>query len=517
MRTLVRLMLGRVTAPSRQYPRRTPGHLRRLPLAATRCAPAGRRTAGSGRAHPAVRAAVAVTVLRSRPSRRATSWWCRTAPRAPPRWLRRSVQSRQVRTSGRDPGPKGGLPGEVGEPFLAGRGECETGAEVEQVVGDECVPYLPRATRCPGSMVSRTAAGVGVRRRENGSPSGHRRLPAGTGPRRRGPAAPEPRRATARRQRWSAAVPGRSSHPGGRRPSGTARSPRSRRRERSAPTRGTPGRRRRFRWRSAGRCGEQAQQHPERVRPGRSGGGPSDQDGAGERDARTQDEPAREPLAGEQAGQQGDQVRTDVHQHRGGAGVQQAFSGVQGEVVGGPPASRSTRRTPHASVRESSRTDITRATVAVTDRACPTTPVDVPRSSAVGTIVGASTTRSDWEPRPASTRGRRRDVRRARSGVAGAVVVASAVRVPLVLLGHLLAGLDRRRGDRLHRVDRGAHLRRRAVRRTARCVRGRGGLAACDRRRGLRRGVLLEPRRRHPRGRCRSPVRPSRWRSPCRS
>src|SRR5690606_15668563 len=64
-------------------------------------------------------------------------------------------------------------------------------------------------------------------------------------------------------------------------------------------------------------------------------------------------------------------------------------------------------RTPRASARDMSATDVRTDAAAVTDLAWPTVPTEAPSSPATATSVGESTTRSAWDAIVASTSGRR--------------------------------------------------------------------------------------------------------------
>src|SRR3954451_6642657 len=59
----------------------------------------------------------------------------------------------------------------------------------------------------------------------------------------------------------------------------------------------------------------------------------ADDDGAGERDCAPGDQRAREALAQEQSGEQGDEDGADVDEHRGSARVDAVLGGVEDDVV----------------------------------------------------------------------------------------------------------------------------------------------------------------------------------------
>ena len=83
--------------------------------------------------------------------------------------------------------------------------------------------------------------------------------------------------------------------------------------------------------------GQQAQHDAHDVGSG-APGGRADQEHPGERDTEPDEQPAREALAQQEAGEQRDQQRPDVDQHRRGAGVQVPFGGVERHVVDAEPA-----------------------------------------------------------------------------------------------------------------------------------------------------------------------------------
>jgi len=89
---------------------------------------------------------------------------------------------------------------------------------------------------------------------------------------------------------------------------------------------------------------------------------------------------------------------------RNSASVGARLTAAQAMIASAAPTLRR-RGAPSASMRRRIASEATMATLAETERACPTAATDAPRSLPIATVVGDSVTSSPWEAIVASTSG----------------------------------------------------------------------------------------------------------------